>query len=244
MQRIVILPEQVSDRQIRLTEPQQHYLGRVLRLDVGDRFIAIDGQGQTWLAVLTQISPQAEAEILSALTVQTELPVAVTLVAALPKGNGFDEVVRQATELGVAQILPVISDRTLLDPSPQKLKRWRRIAQEAAEQSERQIMPVICQPLPFLTQLQQSAELPTLKLLCEARNNYPHLLTVLSPLSAPRFPSILIAIGPEGGWTEAEIAAAIAVGYQPVSLGRRILRAVTAPIVGLALITALLEGEA
>lgn len=242
MQRLVIDPAQLSASEIVLTPTQQHYLRRVLRLGQGDRFVAMNGQGQAWIAQLTQ-SDATDcwlAEILQPVTVATELPIAVTLVMALPKGNGFDDVVRQSTELGVSCIAPVISDRTLLHPSAQKLERWRRIAQEAAEQSERQIVPTILDPVPFSASLEP---LPpsTIGYFCVTRRSSPHLLTCLSTASLKPASAITIAIGAEGGWTEAEVDQAIAGGYQPVSLGARILRAVTAPIVALSLIAASYE---
>ncbi|NJP12595.1 MAG: 16S rRNA (uracil(1498)-N(3))-methyltransferase, partial [Leptolyngbyaceae cyanobacterium RU_5_1] len=151
LQRVVVDPANIKPPWILLTSEQQHYLSRVLRLTVGDRFIAMDGQGQSWIASLVHPDPpnQLRAQILESVLTQTELPIAVTLVIALPKGNTFDEVVRQVTELGVSSIAPVISDRTLLNPSPPKLERWQRIAQEAAEQSERQIVPTLLPPIPL-----------------------------------------------------------------------------------------------
>ncbi|MBW4473714.1 MAG: 16S rRNA (uracil(1498)-N(3))-methyltransferase [Stenomitos rutilans HA7619-LM2] len=235
---------------IRLTPPQLHYLQRVLRLGTGDRFIAMDGDGHAWLASLSAIHTlEPQAEILESIAHSTELPIRVTLVAALPKGNGFDEVVRQATELGVEQILPVLSDRTLLHPSPQKLERWQRIANEAAEQSERLCVPRIATPVPFVEHLQPEQQSATRvkKYLCAARGKAPHLLECLQSdcLSlagaTPSLTSITIAIGPEGGWTDAEVEQAIAASYQPVSLGSRVLRAVTAPLVALSLIAAVYE---
>ena len=219
-----------------LTSQQQHYLKRVLRMGEGDRFIAMDGQGQSWLAQIRGNS----AQIIEQLNLATELPVAVTLMVALPKGNAFDEVVRCCTELGVATLLPVISDRTLLKPSPRKLERWRRIATEAAEQSERQIVCKIIEPLHFNAALTAVGNLETETdyYICVARGDADHLLTCLQ--RQPR-KSIVVAIGPEGGWTSQEIEAAIATGFQPVSLGRRILRAVTAPVVALSLIAAVVE---
>lgn len=230
LQRLVIAPSQLQQQEISLTPQQQHYLSRVLRLQTGDRFIAMNGQGQWWLAKLEG----AQAQILEPITVQSELPVLVTLIVALPK-NGFDEVVRQTTELGVASLIPVISDRTLLHPSPQKLERWRRIAQEAAEQSERLIVPEILDPVPLATGLSLAKDQ---RYICVARGDSPHLLDCLLPT---HHSPITIATGPEGGWTPAEVEAAIATGFQPVSLGRRILRAVTAPIVTLSLIAATFE---
>jgi 16S rRNA (uracil1498-N3)-methyltransferase len=233
LQRLAIAPSQLQDQQILLTPQQQHYLGRVLRLCSGDRFIAMDGQGQWWLAVLGV----AEAQIVEPIPVQTELPVSITLMVALPKGNGFDEVVRYCTELGVACIAPVVSDRTLLNPSPQKLERWRRIAKEAAEQSERSFVPAILEPVPFATGV--SGATATHRYLCVARGSYPHFNEAINSVSTTS--EILIATGPEGGWTAPEVECAIAARFQPVSLGRRILRAVTAPVVALSLMAAAFE---
>lgn len=224
--------DQLQQNQILLTPQQQHYLNRVLRLQKGDRFIAMDGMGKSWLAQLQG----EEAQILELLTVETELSVSITLMIALPKGNGFDEVVRCCTELGVACIAPVLSDRTLLNPSPQKLERWRRIASEAAEQSERSFVPTILEPISFDGALSSFATQQ--KYICEGRGDYPHLKNCLHNQGEM---SIVIATGPEGGWTEKEIDNAIQAGFQPVSLGRRILRAVTAPIVALSLISAACE---
>ncbi|TVP63611.1 MAG: 16S rRNA (uracil(1498)-N(3))-methyltransferase [Nodularia sp. (in: Bacteria)] len=228
LQRIAIAPFQFQETLIILTKEQQHYLVRVLRLRPGDRFIAMDGQGKWWLAQLET----EQAQVLEALIVETELSVAITLMVALPKGNGFDEIVRYSTELGVTCIAPVLSDRTLLNPSPQKLERWRRIATEAAEQSERAFVPTILEPVAFSTAI--TASQATHCYICEGRGDYPHLNNLMK--SDP--PEIVIATGPEGGWTPAEIEQAIASGFQPVSLGRRILRAVTAPVVALTLISA------
>jgi 16S rRNA (uracil1498-N3)-methyltransferase len=232
LQRIAIALSQFQQNQILLTPQQQHYLSRVLRLQKGDRFIAMDGISKWWLAQLEG----EEAQILELLSVETELPVSITLMVALPKGNGFDEVVRCCTELGVAYIAPVMSDRTLLNPSPQKLERWQRIAAEAAEQSERSFVPTILEPVSFNAAL---SSFPTQqKYICEGRGNYQHFKKCLHNQGEM---SIVIAIGPEGGWTEKELDNAIQAGFQPVSLGRRILRAVTAPIVALSLISAAYE---
>jgi len=141
--RVTIAPNQVRDQQIFLSSEQYHYLSRVLRLNSGDRFIAINGLGKSWLTRLWE----NQGQILAELTDSTELPLPVILLVALPKGNGFDEIIRQTTELGVTELVPMISDRTLLHPSLPKLQRWRRIAQEATEQSERQIVPRILDPL-------------------------------------------------------------------------------------------------
>lgn len=238
LQRLTIAEAQRSENQIQLTAPQQHYLYRVLRLRPGERFIAIDGQGQWWLAALQADS--SVAEILETIAVKTELPVSITLLMALPK-NGMDDIVRQATEIGVQQIVPILSQRTLLKPSPQKLERWQRIAQEAAEQSERQFVPEILLPIQWADALKTWNANTGQCYLCEARGQHPHLLTCLQSNRASFSPTLTFAIGAEGGWTTQEIDQAITAGYQPVSLGARILRSITAPLVALALIAAMIE---
>jgi 16S rRNA (uracil1498-N3)-methyltransferase len=261
LQRLAVNVAQIYDRTIHLTAEQQHYLHRVLRLNNRDRFIAMDGQGHWWLAVLEAQETELIASITEEITVNRELPVEVTLMAALPKGNGFDEVVRQTSELGVASIVPVTSDRTLLKPSPQKVDRWRRIAAEAAEQSERQIVPTISEPISFDLAVKDCTQ--KYQYICVARGDNRHLWDCLIELKSPQALvrgeqfdppqpplirgeqepelSIMIAIGPEGGWTEGEVKKAIEFGFEPVSLGNRILRAVTAPIVALSLVGAAFE---
>lgn len=232
MQRIAIAPHQIQNQQISLTSEQQHYLYRVLRLQKGDKFIAMDGMGQWWLSQLSNSS----AQILQQLVVDNELSIAVTLIVALPKGNGFDEIVRCCTELGVSCIIPVISDRTLLKPSSQKLQRWQRIAQEAAEQSERTKIPQILEPVAFNQII--SSFVNTEKYICVARGDSPHLLDYLENQPGK---NVVVATGAEGGWTKQEVEIALQNGFQPVSLGNRILRAVTAPIMVMSLISAVFK---
>jgi 16S rRNA (uracil1498-N3)-methyltransferase len=228
LQRVVVAPSQINGQTIQLEKAQTHYLQRVLRLQMGDRFIAMDGAGQTWLVEIGE----PNSTIIESLIVDTELPNAVTLAIALPKGSGFDDVVRQVTELGVARIVPIVSDRTQLQPNDKKYARWQKIAAEAAEQSERAIVPTITAPITWKQYLNQP---PTCddRFLCWERGDSPGLLDVL-PLSGP----IELAIGPEGGWTMAEVEGAIAAGYRPISLGKRILRAVTASVAVMAIVAA------
>ncbi|MGM3306871.1 16S rRNA (uracil(1498)-N(3))-methyltransferase [Anabaena sp. WFMT] len=232
LQRITIHPAQLQQGQISFTSQQQHYLLRVLRLREGDKFIAMDGMGKWWLAQVVG----EQGQVLEALQVETELPISITLMVALPKGNGFDDIVRCCTELGVACIIPILSDRTLLNPSPQKLERWRRIAAEAAEQSERSFVPTILEPIAFSKAINECNAHQ--RFICEARGHYLHLAKVINNnLSG----EIAIATGPEGGWTDQEIELAQQAKFQPISLGRRILRAVTAPIVAVSLIASACE---
>ncbi|MGL5943960.1 MAG: 16S rRNA (uracil(1498)-N(3))-methyltransferase [Waterburya sp.] len=231
--RLVINPDQIQKQQITLDAQQQHYLLRVLRLENSDRFIALDGIGNAWLAEINEQS----AQIIETIDIKTELSVSLTLITALPKGSGYEQIVRCCTELGVSNFIPVISDRTILKPSLSKVERWRKIATEAAEQSERQIVPTIFEPVKFVTAIQNTSNTSTqAKYICVARGNIPSLWNCLQTTNSSE---IIIATGCEGGWTETEVANAIANGYQPVSLGNLILRAVTAPITASSLVMAI-----
>ena len=216
---------------IALTPEQSHYLKKVVRLKSHDRFIALNGQGQAWLAEIIDNS----AHLLEAINETSELPVQVNLMVAIPK-NGFDDIVRAATELGVYRIIPLLTERSLVNPSPQKIDRWRKIAREAVEQSERQIIPIIEEPQPFLAILNRGANPGTTCYIGVTRRTVAPLLSQLHTST-----EITMAIGPEGGWTEAEIEQAIAADFLPVSLGKRILRTITAPLVALAIINAYLD---
>lgn len=231
--RLVIAPKQIQKQQIILDAQQRHYLLRVLRLSNGDRFIAMDGVGNSWMAEIVDQS----AQILQSVDVATELPVNITLISALPKGSGYEQIIRCCTELGVSNFIPVISDRTIIKPSSHKVQRWRKIALEAAEQSERQIVPVISEPEKFTLTISNSKSTQN-KYICVARGELP---TLWNCLQNRKHSEIVIATGCEGGWTETEVGAAISLGYQPVSLGNRILRAVTAPIVASSIVAAILE---
>jgi 16S rRNA (uracil1498-N3)-methyltransferase len=156
-------------------------------------------------------------------------------MVAIPK-NGFDDIVRAATELGVYRIIPLLTERSLVNPSPQKIDRWRKIVREAVEQSERQIIPIIEEPQPFLAILNRGVSPGTTCYIGVTRRTVASLLSQLQTST-----EITIAIGPEGGWTEAEIEQAIAADFLPVSLGKRILRTITAPLVALAIINAYLD---
>lgn len=281
LQRVAISADRILDNRIALTPDQARYLFRVLRLHPGDRFVAIldrpdelstlrlplaVGESAWWLAELDAPAPQSAADegnctarLLEPLAEPASTLPPIALLAGLPKGSGFDDVVRQTTELGVARLVPVMTQRSLLNPSPQRVARWRRIAREAAEQAERASVPAISDPLAFeaaillrrrfandgdwSTASRDGAAAPASpRYLCVARRHAPHLLDCLAR-EAGSLEAVTLAVGPEGGWTEAEIDRAIAAGFQPASLGRNILRSVTAPAAALALVGGFWEAE-
>ncbi|MCY7331904.1 MAG: 16S rRNA (uracil(1498)-N(3))-methyltransferase [Pseudanabaena sp. CAN_BIN31] len=227
---------------IALTPEQKHYLYNVLRLETGAEFIALDRQAGWWLAKLT--GELDIAEIIAKLENNSELAAQITLGIAMPKGSNIESVIRQTTELGVRQIVPLFSDRTILKAGTeignQKRDRWQRIAEEAAELSMRNHVPEINTPQTFtewLDQLAKSAS-SSLKYTCVTSPDATHLLTTLQDVQTLPVLNIVIVTGCEGGWTARESEMAIASGFIPVSLGDRVLSAVTAPVVALSIIGA------
>ncbi|MGK7911208.1 MAG: 16S rRNA (uracil(1498)-N(3))-methyltransferase [Synechococcus sp.] len=219
-----------------LTSAQRHYLERVRRLRIGDRFLAFDSSGRLWQAALADADAVIETELIP---VGRELPFQLELAIAVPKGSGFDTLVRQLTELGVSRIVPLTSERTVSVPSSKKLQRWRAIATEAVEQCERVVVPIVAEPSTFRSWLHSgdsSNSVPNkinrtsnYRYIAAARDDNPYLLTRLNQQEPCA--TLAIAVGPEGGWTDRELEQAQVVGVLPISLGKRILRTVTAPLV-------------
>lgn len=232
--RLVIDQQQMMPEGVWLTSEQAHYLQRVLRLRQGDQVLLMDGRGKTWLG---QLTPD-HVQLLQVVEETTELSCAVSLWVALPKGNGFEEIIRPCTELGVQVLQPLLTERTLLRPSPHRLERWQRIATEAAEQAERQWVPRILAPCSLDQAIAALSSQLVPRYLCLTRRAGSPFFQAL-PTPPPT--QLVLATGPEGGWTEAEITTLLANHFQPISLGPSILRAITAPTVALAQLTAFLN---
>ena len=253
LQRVTLQAHQVSsalqiNSAIALTQEQRHYLCNVLRLETGSEFIALDRQGGWWLAKLSKdLSDLDIATVIDKLENNSELNSKITLGIAMPKGSNLESVIRQTTELGVRLIVPLFSDRTIIKSGAeignQKRDRWQRIAEEASELSMRTYIPEINIPQTLGTWLGDLAKstAPALKYICVISPEATHLLTSLQSSNAEENFEIIIATGCEGGWTAREEEIAIAAGFIPVSLGDRVLSAVTAPVVALSIVSAFLD---
>jgi 16S rRNA (uracil1498-N3)-methyltransferase len=257
LQRVVLQPQQclqplLASAQIELAPAQQHYLTHVLRLKPGAEFIALNGKGQWWRAEL--LADLQTAVIVEEIIANTELSIPVTLAIAMPKGNGMESIIRICTELGVNQIVPLWSDRTVVRPGismgAQKLERWQRIAQEASEQSLRTYVPEIFEPQAFRDWVGTDGDRGDRqnhqhKLIATTQGDRPHLLSAMleiwSEIGGTNAGNIIVTTGPEGGWTKAEEEIAFAQGFQPVSFGDRILAATTAPVVALSIVSAVIS---
>lgn len=236
LQRLSLDLDQIEGSQVRLTKAQGRYLYQVLRLQPGDLFLSLQPGGGLWR---TQLGSNHQALLLDPCPPPPALPLCPSLAIALPKA-GLDDLVRPCVELGVKQIVPVISARTVLKPSLTKQVRWQRLAAEAAEQCEQHHVPPVLEPMTWeeVLHLRQPEDLAYVGV---TRRSCPSFLAELLGLGVPHqgSRSLWFATGPEGGWTEGELALALEMGYQPVSLGRSILRTVTAPLAALSLVMAI-----
>lgn len=226
---------------LQLVGAEHHYLSRVLRLEVGDKVMLLDGKGQTLATRIAQLRSDAvELETLS-LETKAASPYAepaVTLYMAHLKGERHDLVMQKATELGARRIVTLHCRRSvpafLADRSNRRLERWMRIVRAAAQQCRRADLPEVSAPLDFAEGMQLAAARAAQRLLLY-EGPAPGMRSVLAELCPPAA-EIDLLIGPEGGFEADEIAAAIAAGFVPCSLGPRILRAETAALAALAVV--------
>jgi 16S rRNA (uracil1498-N3)-methyltransferase len=222
------------------------HIARVLRLGVGDRLIIIAGPGREALAEITVSDRKTvSARILALRTVHTEARCPVRLVQGVAKGEKMDYIVQKATELGVAEIVPVQTERAVVrldaERGADKAQRWQRIAREAAQQCGRTVVPVVRPPRTLAEALAAPAILRLMPYEGEATlglsealesvfgNDGTHASAIGIIGESDWLPvAVAVFIGPEGGFAEAEVAAARAADCIPVSLGPRILRTETA----------------
>jgi len=239
--RFYIPQEQIKGKQIIITGSDVNHIKNVLRLKVGAEITVFDSSQKVYLCKLREFNREfIRGIITSQIHEDTELKADITLAQCLPKARKMDLIVQKATELGANRIIPVISERSvprIEDKAERKTAHWQKIAQEAAEQSGRTKVPQIL-PLVSLSELVKSASDYDLALIPweGEREN-----TIKKVLTTSRHNSLIIVIGPEGGFSQAEIKIAQENGFIPISLGKRILRCETAALTCLALLASELE---
>ncbi len=227
------------------------HIRSVLRMQAGDELIVCDGARLDLTCRIRQIRPNAvELDVIGAVANQTEPPYRAILYQGLAKGEKMETIIQKAVELGVDRIVPVACRRSVarLDPRDRdkKLVRWNRIAVEAAKQCGRGIIPAVGEPLDFAQAALEAAQADISLIPWENERGlglrqalesfaWPASKEAASP-AAPPAPAISLLIGPEGGFAPEEVAAAVAAGIRPVTLGRRILRTETAGAAVLAML--------
>jgi 16S rRNA (uracil1498-N3)-methyltransferase len=215
-----------------------NHLTHSLRHRVNDRLKLVDEKQRSYSARITRIEPSGlEAEVRESAELPEPLSPRLILAQALIKKNRMDLVIEKATELGVSEIVPLITERTVVHPSDERLDRqigrWEKIILEAAQQSERPSLPKILPPVEFGAFLRTASPKPGLFFREGETRTLKSSLASLLPAAAGS--AFLMLIGPEGGWSQNEIALSAEKGYISVSLGPRTLRSETAVITAVTL---------
>ena len=203
----------------------------VLRCRIGEEIVLFNGAGLSYHAVLNSLDKRtAEAEIRSSRPSENESPLHITLIQAVSSGERMDFTLQKSVELGVNEIIPVESARSVVklsgERAEKRVSRWQEIVISACEQSGRNTVPAVRPLLPFRQALQNLPDAEA-KLLMSLNRSCR-----LNSLPPPR--SVVFMVGPEGGWTEEEERLAQEAGFQAISLGRRVLRTETAALAAIA----------
>ncbi len=229
MPRLFLPDADLQSRLIVIRGAKARYLTTVLRCRAGDPLIIHDDKGSAYSSVITiATGKEVTAELLEKVDLQTESALDVTLLQGLLKGEKMDLVVQKATELGVKEIVPVVTERCQVRET-RKLLRWKKIAEEASRQAGRNSVPLIRETVAF----EALGSVPLPKGIIFWEQGGDGLSETLKSFSGRK--SISLFTGPEGGFSEEEVRSAAEKGFVSATLGKRILRAETAAITAVAI---------
>lgn len=236
MPRFFVDPGSITDSSVTFSEGISHQISQVLRLDLNqDEVIVLDGRGAAYVARLSGKSGRTvTAEIIEKMEGNTEVSVVLTLCFSLTKREKVEWILQKCTEIGVSKFQPYVSERSVsrLDSLEENRRlRWQTIIREAAEQSECSRLPDLLEVVSFDVILGEHSREAQALIAYEGAN----ATNTLRQISLKRTSTILL-IGPEGGFSDDEAEKAIRSGFQPFSLGKRILRMETACMVASALV--------
>jgi len=234
--RFFVRTENISEDKVNILDKDDiHHLLTVLRLKEKDKIILLDGLGNEYKTIITSIAPSGiTGKIVEKITYP--LPTReLILVQALPKLSKMDFVVSKCTELGITRIIPVNTQRSVINLKDEsnKLARWKRIAKSSSSQCQRLEIPIINPITNLITSLELIKEVDLGLILNEKAKRLLREVFLNTQLKVKK---VAIIVGPEGGFTPQEVQKAEDSGIIPVSLGSNILRCETAPIVAWSII--------
>ena len=233
MIRIFLPPEDLTSDIVSITGDQARHLALVLRAKPSDMISVLNGNGYEYECRIVSVhKKEIKAEVVSKAPYSAESPISVTIVQGISKGERMDIAIQKSTELGAVRIVPVITERTQVKHTG-KTERWRKIALSAAQQSGRGKIPAIDEPT-ALEEFLASITPGSSGIIFFEENRERNLKQILNDFKGIK--ELTVLIGPEGGFTKEEVAAAIEKGFVEASLGPRILRTETAPITALSII--------
>ncbi len=237
---------QLNDRRVIILGEDVNHIRNVLRMKPGEELNVSNGEdGREYrCAILALEDAQVLCELRFVKEAQVELPSRIHLFQGLPKGDKMEWIIQKCVELGVYQIIPVAMKRCVVKldgkKAQAKVARWQGIAQAAAKQSKRGVVPEVTEVVDFARAMEMAVDMDVRLLPYELAEDMGQTRQAIERLVPGQ--SIAIFIGPEGGFDEAEVARAVEGGALPVTLGRRILRTETAGMTVLAWLVYRLEG--
>lgn len=216
----------IAGDRVALDGPEAHHLLHVMRAKPGERIMLFDGSGAEFVGEIVECGrASVEVAILERREVDRELPFALVVGVSLPKGDRQKWLIEKLTELGVTELVPLVTERGVAQPTEAALERLARSVIEAAKQCGRNRLMRIAKPQAWLDWSRAESNRS------KVRRWFAHPGgTFLAAQDLSRSLPTQLAIGPEGGFTDAEVAAAVAAGWQTVNLGPRILRVETAAV--------------
>lgn len=241
--RAFCAPPTAEPTEISLSPDESHHLVAVNRARVGDTVVVFDGRGTEWICELTADRKNAAVLKVRFRQKAKPLPYEITLGQALPKGPSMDAIVRKATEIGAARIVPLESERTQVhldaDRSDRKIDKWQTAALEAAKQCGNPFLPEVS-PVQNAVAFMEASRGYDLKLIASLQPGAKSLKQVLAAFqSAQNRPprKVLWLIGPEGDFTPAEMSVSKSAGFEPITLGPLVLRCETAATYALSILS-------
>ncbi len=232
MYQFFVAPEQIRGKEIIITGENVNHIKNVLRMKVGEELAVSNGtDGKEYRCGIKKIEENCvECELWFVKESGVELPSRITLFQGLPKADKMELIIQKAVELGACRIVPVSCGRSIvkLDPKKEKAKvtRWQAIAQAAARQSKRGIIPEVGGVLSMEEALKEASTMDVRLIPYELADNMEKTREKIEQIKPGQ--SIAVFIGPEGGFEVGEIQKALSFGVEPITLGKRILRTETA----------------
>ena len=246
MQHFFADPSCVDGEQIRLAGSDVNHMKNVLRMKPGEEVWVSDGEGMDYFcSVEGYEEKEAVLRVVKKEVSQTELASRLILFQGLPKGDKMEWIVQKAVELGAYSVVPVSTRRCVVKldnkKAEKKVSRWQQIAESAAKQSKRMLVPEVRSVMTFKEALAYAKELDVLLIPYELAKGMKETKELIRSIEPGK--SIGVFIGPEGGFEEQEVADAMEAGAKPITLGHRILRTETAGLAVLSVLMFQLEDE-
>ena len=246
MYQFFVEPSQIdiSDKRVIITGPDVNHIRNVLRMKPGEELSVRGGRdGREYRCGILSLGEEILCELRFIKEDNVELPARIYLFQGLPKGDKMELIVQKAVELGVHQVIPVAAARCVVKldgkKAAAKTARWQGVAQAAAKQSRRAIVPEVAEVLSFAQAVRTASRMDVKLIPYELAEDMARTRRLLEGIGPGQ--SVAVFIGPEGGFEEAEIGLALAEGVEPITLGKRILRTETAGLAVLSWMMYLLE---